>query len=336
MIVDVMNEKKLDVLVLSETKLKGVGEFQWRGINGIRSGVSNRVRAKEGVAIMLKDKLWQEKRDYKCINSRIMWSKIKIGCEKWVIVSMYAPGKERSVEERERFWEMLGECVGSFESSVRVMVVGDFNAKVGKNVMEGVVGKFGVPGVNVNGEPLIELCVERDLVISNTYFMKKRINKYTRYDVARNESSLLDYVLVDKRLMGRLQDVHVYRGATDISDHYLVVATVKVRGRWEKRKVATTSKREVKVYKLREEEVRGRYKRLLAERWASAKMSSGGGVEEGWNSFKNTVLECGAEVCGYRRVGAGGKSSDWWNDEVKGVIKEKKLAYESKRKVKRV
>ncbi|TOF73529.1 hypothetical protein CGJ15_27330, partial [Vibrio parahaemolyticus] len=64
MIVDVMNEKKLDVLALSETKLKGVGEFQWRGINGIRSGVSNRVRAKEGVAIMLKDKLWQEKRDY--------------------------------------------------------------------------------------------------------------------------------------------------------------------------------------------------------------------------------------------------------------------------------
>nr|XP_053637989.1 craniofacial development protein 2-like [Cherax quadricarinatus] len=319
MIVDVMNEKKLDVLALSETKLKGVGEFQWRGINGIRSGVSNRVRAKEGVAIMLKDKLWQEKRDYKCINSRIMWSKIKIGCEKWVIISVYAPGEERSVEERERFWEMLSECVGSFESSVRVMVVGDFNAKVGKNVMEGVVGKFGVPGVNVNGEPLIELCVERNLVISNTYFMKKRINKYTRYDVARNESSLLDYVLVDKRLMGRLQDVHVYRGATDISDHYLVVATVRVRGRWEKRKVATTSKREVKVYKLREEEVRVRYKRLLAERWASAKMSSGG-VEEGWNSFKNAVLECGAEVCGYRRVGAGGKRSDWWNDEVKGVI----------------
>nr|XP_053656735.1 uncharacterized protein LOC128705613 [Cherax quadricarinatus] len=246
---------------------------------------------------------------------------------------------------------MLSECMGSFESSVRVMVVGDFNAKVGKNVMEGVVGKFGVPGVNVNGEPLIELCVERNLVISNTYFMKKRINKYTRYDVAHNESSLLDYVLVDKRLMGRLQDVHVYRGATDILDHYLVVATVRVRGRWEKRKVATTSKREVKVYKLREEEVRARYKRVLAERWASAKMSSGG-VEEGWNSFKNAVLECGAEVCGYRRVRAGGKRSDWWNDEVKGVIKEKKVAYErflqsrsvirraeymeSKRKVKRV
>ncbi|WP_340581676.1 hypothetical protein, partial [Klebsiella pneumoniae] len=87
--------------------LKGVGEFQWGEINGIKSGVSERVRAKEGVAVMLNDELWREKRECKCINSRIMWTKIRVGCEKWVIVSVYAPGEERSVEERER---AFGRC----------------------------------------------------------------------------------------------------------------------------------------------------------------------------------------------------------------------------------
>nr|XP_053629700.1 uncharacterized protein LOC128686692 isoform X1 [Cherax quadricarinatus] len=191
---------------------------------------------------------------------------------------------------------------------------------------EGVVGKFGVPGVNDNGSPLIELCIERGLVIGNTYFKKKRINKYTRYDVGRNDSSLLDYVLVDKRLLSRLQDVHVYRGATDISDHFLVVATLRVKGRWDTRRIEASGKREVKVYKLKEEAVRVRYKQLLEDRWANE--SIGNGVEEVWGRFKNVVLECSAEVCGYRKVGAGGKRSDWWNDDVKRVVREKKLAYE--------
>lgn len=37
MITNVMNKKRLDVLDLSETKLKGNGSFKWLEINGIRS-----------------------------------------------------------------------------------------------------------------------------------------------------------------------------------------------------------------------------------------------------------------------------------------------------------
>lgn len=33
-------------------------------------------------------------------------------------------------------------------------------------------------------------------------------------------------------------------------------------------------------------------------------------VEEIWGKFKNAMLVCAAEVCEYRRVGAGGKRSD--------------------------
>ncbi|WP_340581677.1 hypothetical protein, partial [Klebsiella pneumoniae] len=77
---------------------------------------------------------------------------------------------------------MLSECVGAFEPSERVIVVGDLNAKVGEAFREGVVGNFRLPVVNENGEHLIELCIERGLVIGNTYFKKKRINMYPRYD----------------------------------------------------------------------------------------------------------------------------------------------------------
>ena len=53
-----MFEKRgLDVLALSETKLKGKGEVAFGNVNGRKSGVSERVRAKEGVALLVRKEL---------------------------------------------------------------------------------------------------------------------------------------------------------------------------------------------------------------------------------------------------------------------------------------
>ena len=47
------------------------------------------------------------------------------------------------------------------------------------------------------------------------------------------EKALMDYVLIEKRVKGRLQDVRVYRGAAvGVSDHYLVEARVVVAKEW--------------------------------------------------------------------------------------------------------
>ena len=41
------------------------------------------------------------------------------------------------------------------------------------------------------------------------------------------ERALMDYVLITKRVVGRLKDVHVFRGvAAGISDHFLVEVVV--------------------------------------------------------------------------------------------------------------
>ena len=42
--------------------------------------------------------------------------------------------------------------------SVRIVLLGDKNAKVGNREVYRVVGKYGVLGVNENGERLVELC----------------------------------------------------------------------------------------------------------------------------------------------------------------------------------
>ena len=57
MIVDMFRKRKMDVLVLSETKVKGIGEREWEGERVIVSGVSERMRAREGVAVLIKGRL---------------------------------------------------------------------------------------------------------------------------------------------------------------------------------------------------------------------------------------------------------------------------------------
>ena len=51
---------------------------------------------------------------------------------------------------------------------------------MGNREVDRVVGKYGVPGVNENGERLAEVCSERRLSIGNTWFQKRLIQKYTR------------------------------------------------------------------------------------------------------------------------------------------------------------
>ena len=100
-----------------------------------------------------------------------------------------------------------------------------------------VVRKYGVPGENESCERLLDMCVEQELVIGNSFFKKKGISihglEWQNGSVI--ERALLDYVLLTKRMVGRLKDVHVFRGvAAGMSDHFLVEAKVVVVTEWGK------------------------------------------------------------------------------------------------------
>ena len=72
------------------------------------------------------------------VSSRLMWARVNI--ESWVFILAYGPGSENSEEEMEEFWNELSECVGSFGRNELVVVLGDLNARVGNEVIEGIVG----------------------------------------------------------------------------------------------------------------------------------------------------------------------------------------------------
>lgn len=222
--------QELDVCALSETMMSGSGEVRFGDVVGRASGIVGG-SATEGVALLLSDRMTQYVEEWKLVSDRLMWVRITINKECWVFLSAFGPGIEEKEEVIDQFWNDLSDCVGSFCRNEYVVVLGDLNAKVGNEIVEGIVGKFGVPGIDDNGERLLEMCDDQELVVGNTLFEKKEVNRYTwirKVEGRVIDWALVDYVLISKSVHGRLLNVNVRGKGEGISDHCMVEATLRV------------------------------------------------------------------------------------------------------------
>ncbi len=95
-----------------------------------------------------------------------------------------------------------------------------------------MVGKYGVDVVNDNGQYFVDICAERGLFLSNTFFQNKMIHRYTW--AKGNERSLIDYIAVDNRLRREVKDTKVVRELFSGSDYFAVVVKVRMRERQRK------------------------------------------------------------------------------------------------------
>ena len=79
-----------------------------------------------------------------------------------------------------------------------VVVLGDLNVRMGNEVIEGIVGRHGVPGGNESGERLLEMCAEQELVVGNSWFKKNDVYKCTWLRMVEGrveDKAQMDYVL---------------------------------------------------------------------------------------------------------------------------------------------
>ncbi len=168
--------------------------------------------------------------------------------------------------------------------------------------------------MNENGEHLVDVCAERGLFLTNTFFQHKMIHWYTwrRWDDRGEQKSLIDYIAVGERLKKDVHDAKVVGGVLEGSDHYAVVVQMTVRDKWEFNRKNGKEKRSKVLAKerLEKEEIRKEYTGKLSERLR-------GGLGQEWEKecvndvydiFKGTiVMEVADEVEGWRESGVGKK-----------------------------
>ena len=109
-----------------------------------------------------------------------------------------------------------------------MIVLGDFNAKVGASLAP-VVGAFGLDSTrNGNGERRIQFAEVNKLVCSDTWFRRNDVHKVTWVSPGGKHWAMLDHILVSRKWRTAVEGVRSRRGADIDSDHYLVCATVRI------------------------------------------------------------------------------------------------------------
>ena len=111
-------------------------------------------------------------------------------------------------------FNLLEEDICMFQSKRRVLLLGDFNAKVGKsNNLDDVICMFGEASCNSNGKLLIEPIQNCNLVICNGRTMLED-PQWTRVQNRLGHKSIIDYIITDRALMKESRNVFV--DSTDI------------------------------------------------------------------------------------------------------------------------
>ena len=96
-----------------------------------------------------------------------------------IVIQVYAPTHNAEEAEVEWFYEDLQDFIQLTPKKDVLLIIGDWNAKVGSQETPGVTGKFGLGIRNEVGQRLVEFCQENTLVIANTLFHQHKRRLYT-------------------------------------------------------------------------------------------------------------------------------------------------------------
>ena len=146
------------------------------------------------------------------------------------IISVYAPTLSYSSDAKDSFYEELGTMIKNVPEQEKLILMGDFNARVGSDQQSwpSCLGPHGVGNMNENGQRLLETCAYNQLCITNTYFCTKPHHKVSWMHPRSKHWHQLDLILTRRSNLRLIQHTRSYHSADCDSDHYLVLCKIKL------------------------------------------------------------------------------------------------------------
>jgi hypothetical protein len=151
------------------------------------------------------------------------------------------------------------------------ILLGDFNAKLGrKDTFKLMIGnESSHEDSNDNGVRVVNFATSKNLVVKSTMFPHRNIHKCIWTSPDRKTHNQIDHVLIDKRWHSSILYVQSFRGDDCDTDHYLVVAKVRVRLAVSKEAAENFDAERFNLNKLSELDVRKQYQIKISNRFAA-------------------------------------------------------------------
>lgn len=231
-------------------------------------------------------------------------------------VNVYAPNQSDSTEVKDAFYEQLNNVCDTLPNC-RTFIVGDLNAHTGRDYRRWwpVIGKFGQNHVNSNGTRLLSFCQTRNLQIRNSFYQHRVVHRITWQNKLHN--SIIDYFIAPRGLAPAVLDVRVFRSAEFDSDHFLLVATMKLRKqkitrKEETRRLDGTRLKDIKLKTSANKDFNTAY---------ALKSFDDNALDEDWFRLQDTAKKVGIRF----KMGKSRKK-EWISDFTMNLIDEKRSA----------
>ncbi|XP_046683293.1 uncharacterized protein LOC124369359 [Homalodisca vitripennis] len=247
-------------------------------------------------------------------------------------MSVYAPTEDGEDDIKDAFYERIEEEYRKIPSYDTKIIMGYFNAKIGKEqVWKSVAGSNSLhANSNDNGMRLLSLTWAVNMKIMSTFFPRKDIHKATWTSPNGITKNQIDHVLIDLRHSSHITNVRSIRKAECGSDHYLVLVNLLQRIKIEKQSKQKTSIN-VNLDHLRNEKIRKDFQLKLSNRFQALSNLAQGNPEEdkierGWTNIKETLQNCAKDVC---EKNERKNKKPWFDEECKEKVVQRKEGKET-------
>ena len=169
-----LDRYNIDIAALQKTRLEGQGTLQEKDYTLFWIGKEPGIRREAGVGFTITNSLVKQLPTLSTgISERLITLRMPIGKTRYTtVISAYAPTMTNPDQAKEEFYELLDQALQKIPSIHKVIILGDFNARVGDDSTSWPIalGKVGMDKSNSNCEQLLSVCTQFKLAITNTFF----------------------------------------------------------------------------------------------------------------------------------------------------------------------
>lgn len=235
---DVMQRQHIDILAVQETwervgaagyndlLVQSTTTHTWMGKPRQRAGRTS-ARADGGIGFFVHNAI---------VDSCTLLSDTRMPDSAWLkvagahtqralyIACVYMPVDGSGAEVLDAAYEQLAVDIQRFNALGRVILLGDFNARVGRAAApDQVIGQFGEPTQNAAGSRLQHLLTDSDLYMLNGRCPGSVQYTWHRACDGQSQRTVIDYVIADKHMVfEQMSPLQVHHGILQSADHSLL------------------------------------------------------------------------------------------------------------------
>ena len=225
------------------------------------------------------------------------------------LVSCYSQTMASSEQEKGDFYNQLHTVISRVQYMDKLILVGDFNARVGTDYQtwEWVLGHHGVGKINSNSLRLLSICREFDLTITNTLFQQPNHRKTTWMHPRSKDWHMIDFVITRNWDRRDIKITRSFHNTCYLSDYALLRSKALLRLARRRLQKSSIPKR-INTLSLKSNEKQAELYNKLDTSLESVEIHDD--IESSWKALRDATYEASLEVLGLPVR----KHQDWLDD----------------------